>query len=554
MGKGIIISNSGSGLYQVRLNLHRERLESEIQRITAAISALTNRIAGETDPGKKAVLKLQKVSLGKRLQLLQAHPDDPVMAAWCADLTEDLSGDVGTAEIPGERGDVQVLPAGRAGSGQFQRAIAGTPAGTFFNLAVLPAWQKWKPTFRYGTITAISEDICSVALEDAQSSQQALNINQASTLSGVPIEYMTCNGTAFSEGDDVLVEFEGQDWGSPKVIGFKNEPKPCISEVFVKIKVNGLDSTMLKTFQLVDADNNVYTIPGGSPSYGDYETDSVGVYSIPIDLKLLPTITYIRLGLIRLASDTYFQSASIDDYDYKYRMGIRNKSVESYLGSPRPVPVLVKGGTAVSDWDTIYPYSYFKKVKYIRHETPLTSMPAQIFQDAGGNEREGFVYDFSVKTIRETYTVWGVDVLHLCVKSPTSVESVLHPGKMNRLEYPAEKFNSGNWGDWDWDNHSVPGAYCIVNNYYVQNATGDGMLINAEDTFLLSDENGQNLRWTDKSVFVDAYFAVNQVAVDNSGYEFMIDGEVALNILKEGVTQNVKRLKYELVDIEVARI
>jgi hypothetical protein len=38
------------------------------------------------------------------------------------------------------------------------------------------------------------------------------------------------HGDAFSEGDGVIVEFEGRDWNSPKVIGFDAEPKPCIKK------------------------------------------------------------------------------------------------------------------------------------------------------------------------------------------------------------------------------------------------------------------------------------------------------------------------------------
>jgi hypothetical protein len=185
---------------------------------------------------EKEIAVLKKVALEKRKAYLQGVdvPDGPVVAAWCADLTEDLSGEVGTIEIPGERESVNIQPGydgnaayNAARDGQLQPAIAGTPESAFYNLALLPGWQKWKPTYRFGTVTAIDGDICDVSLEAATSSQQNMNINQSVTLSNVPIEYMTCNGAAFSEGDGVIVEFEGQDWNSPKVIGFKDNPKPC---------------------------------------------------------------------------------------------------------------------------------------------------------------------------------------------------------------------------------------------------------------------------------------------------------------------------------------
>ena len=102
-----------------------------------------------------------------------------------------------------------------------------SPAAAFYNLAMKPGWQKWMPTYRFGAITSIDGDICSVSLESASNSETSLGINQAGSLSGVLISYMYCNGSAFAEGDKVVVEFQGQDWGNPRVIGFKTNPKPC---------------------------------------------------------------------------------------------------------------------------------------------------------------------------------------------------------------------------------------------------------------------------------------------------------------------------------------
>jgi len=113
-----------------------------------------------------------------------------------------------------------------------------TPAQAFYNLAMLPGWQKWKPTYRYGTITGLTGSIASVTLEEALSSQQDINVNQSASLEDVPIEYMTCDGVAFEEGDEVLIKFEGQDFGSPKIIGFKDHPRRCPGGILL-IGVNG---------------------------------------------------------------------------------------------------------------------------------------------------------------------------------------------------------------------------------------------------------------------------------------------------------------------------
>jgi hypothetical protein len=66
-----------------------------------------------------------------------------------------------------------------------------SPSGIFYNLAMHPGVQKWKPTHRYGQITAIDYEAhtCSVSLEAAY--DYHLDLNQTYTLTAVPIKYMT---------------------------------------------------------------------------------------------------------------------------------------------------------------------------------------------------------------------------------------------------------------------------------------------------------------------------------------------------------------------------
>jgi hypothetical protein len=170
------------------------------------------------------------------------------MPAWCCDLTEDLGGTVGIIEIAGDREKGINLQPGFEGNAvynasrdgelkQIQKFPTTSPTQeVYWNWAMRPGWQKWKPNYRYGTITAIDydADTCDVALDACYATDtpdgQQLDINQSSSLSGVPIEYMDCDSAPFEVGDNVLVKFEGQAWASPKVIGFKEEPKACGSQ------------------------------------------------------------------------------------------------------------------------------------------------------------------------------------------------------------------------------------------------------------------------------------------------------------------------------------
>jgi hypothetical protein len=280
MGKGTIISGGDGGQYQVQINFNRDRYDAMVAALAAEISAFDAKISDKqteieileaayrdlqqlseitqeqlyqksSEIGKaqseKSLLELQQKALEKKKETLESGmPDNETVSAWCADLTEDLTGEVGTIEVPGERGIVQIQPGyeGNAAyngtrDGQILPIIAATTAQAFYNLAMLPGWQKWKPLFRYATIDTINDDgTANISLETAESSQQSLDINQSSSIDNVTIEYMDCNESAFESGDSVLVKFTGQDWDNPVVVGFKDNPKSCLVEYLVIIFTN----------------------------------------------------------------------------------------------------------------------------------------------------------------------------------------------------------------------------------------------------------------------------------------------------------------------------
>lgn len=284
MGKGRIKAAEGGGLYTIEMQEDRRRLElvaesyssqlaglqasviegegvlteaqQELERqidlqdaaITAAKDGADVNMAEFIKNVISAAEQRDKVRVEvdrRRLLVIQAQttiarfadmPPLRSLKAWCADLTEDLVGEVATVEIPGEATAVQVRPGysdaaayNAARDGAIQPVLSSTPAATFYNLAMLPGWQKWRPTYRYASITSIDRDAntCSLDLEVATSSAQGLGVNAQRSYSGVPINYMNCHAVAFEAGDRVLVAFVNQDSGEPTVIGFADHPKPC---------------------------------------------------------------------------------------------------------------------------------------------------------------------------------------------------------------------------------------------------------------------------------------------------------------------------------------
>lgn len=193
---------------------------------------------------QKAALDFDMAQTRRRRDYWQAFNPIETREAWCTDLTEDRAAGsyVATMDIPGESALIVLAPGARAwsaGDGVLTARELMSPEQAYFNAAILPGWQKDKPTYRWGTITVLDKEasLCSVALFDAVSSAQRLPINQAGTLTGVPITYMECNADAFEVGDNVVVKFIGQDWDQPVVIGFLDNPKPCIDWPTVELKV-----------------------------------------------------------------------------------------------------------------------------------------------------------------------------------------------------------------------------------------------------------------------------------------------------------------------------
>ena len=200
-----------------------------------------------------AVLKGRRLEASKRRQALQTVPPDQTQQAWCADFTEDLEGEVATVEVPGEAQPGQFLEwrriqlrpgfAGRADydaarDGQLFHRDGQSPEQVYFNAAILPGVQRRHPQYRIGTISSVDfdTDTCDLTLQGEDSSAQSLAIDPPSlqfNLTGVPIEYMECDSAAFEEGDRVLIEFQGREWSSPKVIGFEKEPRQCLPEYLV---------------------------------------------------------------------------------------------------------------------------------------------------------------------------------------------------------------------------------------------------------------------------------------------------------------------------------
>ena len=256
MGKAEIISDQGSGLYQVKILYDESIINQKIKLYQNALNNVEASIATEqakSDPDENTLtaLNIRKNALSRTKAKYQNLLDVyDVVNIWCADHTEGLSGEVATLEIGTDRKNgINLMPGHEAGT-TWSRSANGIAApllglGVYnatLNFCLMPAIQKYRPTFRYAMITGINfdENTASVNLEPVASTIQEIDINQAPSLENVPIEYMTCNAAAFEIDDRVIIQFENFNQASPKIIGFRDNPRGCLPFIVVVYKGNAI--------------------------------------------------------------------------------------------------------------------------------------------------------------------------------------------------------------------------------------------------------------------------------------------------------------------------
>ena len=214
---------------EVMLDMTRLNRDAQRQRVEAAedyLAIVSARVSMVPELIASAQAQLDAADAALEVAEDAIPPADAAVAAAEATLSAARAALQSARDAAAEP---DASPEARMADGQLQPVISSSPWATFWNWALLPAWQKWKPMCRIGEITALNGDTCTVQLDAATSSQQSIDINREETLQDVPILYMECNAEAFEVGDRVVVEFAYHDQTKPRVIGFESNPRECFT-------------------------------------------------------------------------------------------------------------------------------------------------------------------------------------------------------------------------------------------------------------------------------------------------------------------------------------
>lgn len=231
------------------------KLTGDIEKALNDVAALNRNIVSE---GSK--------KLGMQEQLVTVKADQAeaakIKTVWCTAYYDLLSGNVDTIEIDNQAAIMLIAPAGVASApGILKRTDMGTPAEAFYNCAMLPGVQKWKPRYKFAMVTSVDKvlNTCSVAFEEMSLTGRDTLANK--TMTEVPIDYMRCNAAVFYVGSEVVVEFTGRDRTKPRVIGFQSNPLPCLPLLLVQVHAAGYNDYVIIWNMLTNEYYDITTSP-----------------------------------------------------------------------------------------------------------------------------------------------------------------------------------------------------------------------------------------------------------------------------------------------------
>lgn len=285
MGTATILENYGAGKYKISIDLGSLNRTATIDYLNSSINSTTNKInliyvkmqalqaqydalswfqIEERNKTNYAYIKLEtqykylKIKRAqeiKKLDRYQSVSGVITLTTWCVDYSLSLTGTVSTLEIPNDPQNIVIAPGGNArptiASGALKSRYLIDPNQLYWNVAALPGWQIFYPTYRIAKVDKVRDNgTVDVTLTTAESKHLSTtyNLNQRTSMTEVPVDYMSCNTAVFSVGDYCVVEFQGFNWNNPLVIGFPDNPKPppSIKILFAMSYINESAQTIKK--------------------------------------------------------------------------------------------------------------------------------------------------------------------------------------------------------------------------------------------------------------------------------------------------------------------
>ena len=413
MGKGIIIENLGEAKYEIKrkyksdynkivtdleakidkidkkiteLNTQKNTLRNEINNLQNQLNILLSEVPINTQKVNELMAKIggaiaghekakeligreeiKKLGVEKQIEKVKKLQKDAeqVVQVWCTTYSDELTGNIDTIEID-DQGDMMLIaPEGKTEvDGLLKHTLIGSPSETFYNAAMLPGVQKWRPRYKGGKILTVDrkKNTCSVKLMETSHTGRDTLIKDI--LSGIPIEYMKCNAAVFESGDLVVIEFKNRNVEEPQVIGFMNDPKPCLPLLLVQVRVAGYDDYVMIWNMTI---NDYYDLPHEPPITFPCKSSKIADY--------LDKITEIGNDLFSV-EDAGFAIEDWEGHDYDCHIDTPSNQAchkETQVACPTPGHDGISGLINIRNVHHIgaYALNRYDEVHYIYDVIPL---------------------------------------------------------------------------------------------------------------------------------------------------------------------------------------
>ncbi len=170
-----------------------------------------------------SLIKAQKIAAEVEIEHLINASGYVDAEAWCVDDSENLSGEVGTIDLPD--GTTLIRPGHddnaahqQVRDGILQPVYSSHAANFALHYIFHDAWLIHMPRYRAGTVVGVMPGQCEIELDEYETPEQYRQLL-------APINYMgDCE--PFEPDDRVIVAFLG-DWDNAEVVGFETNPRPC---------------------------------------------------------------------------------------------------------------------------------------------------------------------------------------------------------------------------------------------------------------------------------------------------------------------------------------
>jgi len=310
-------------------------------------------------------------------------------------------------------------------------------------------------------------------------------------------------------GDDVLIQFTGQDWNNPVVVGFKSDPQPCEILCDITFTINGITPTLPHSLLIIDSSDTLDPpMPLKNVDGASDATDPNIVKNVDITDFVFPIKIYITDNV------DYYKPDDNGEYYFLHKIIINQYERSTFF-------------VGKFDYNEKNPpnpedYDYFERVTNITRSLGATYSNDQFNETTIIDSIHQLSAEFSILTIQENFDRTYVSHFSCGLVS----DNFLSSDKIDRISckilYP--DLNNAYPDRYESYPYSTAVDNCQDMLGYQSSYTEQGKEFQSTSIscpFISSDENGLYAQFAEQNVIVKIYYYLYQQVILNDNGEIV---------------------------------